>query len=64
MGKMIIDRPNDNPAAADIEMDKVRAALIPLVKLLARQAARDWMVKVANDNSAEVNQNTNNSEQE
>jgi hypothetical protein len=57
---------NDNPVQAHIEMgdDKVRAALIPLVRLLARQAARDWVVKVANDNSPEVNQNTNNSEQE
>jgi hypothetical protein len=45
-------------------MAKVRAALIPLVRLLARQAARDWVAKVANDNSTEVNQNTNNSEQE
>jgi len=55
---------NDNPGEADIEMVKVRAALIPLVRLLARQAARDWVAKVANDNSTEVNQNTNNSEQE
>jgi hypothetical protein len=30
---------------------KFRHALIPLVRLLARQAARDWLEKVANDNS-------------
>jgi hypothetical protein len=57
---------NDNAGQARIEMgdDKVRAALVPLVRLLARQAARDWVSKIANDNSPEVNQNTNNSEQE
>lgn len=55
---------NDNPGEADIEMGKVRAALLPLVRLLARQAARDWLDKVANDNTQEVNQNRNSSEQE
>ncbi len=55
---------NDNPGGADIEMDKVRAALIPLVRLLARQAARDWLDKVANDNAQEMNRNSNSSEQE
>lgn len=56
---------NDNPVQTHIEMgDKVRTALVSLARLLARQAARDWVVKVANDNSPEVNQNTNNSEQE
>jgi hypothetical protein len=57
---------NDNAGQARIEMgdDKVRAALVPLVRLLARQAARDWVSKISNDNSPEVNQNTNNSEQE
>jgi hypothetical protein len=36
----------DNPA-------KFRRALLPLVRLLARQAARDWLEKTANDNSPE-----------
>jgi hypothetical protein len=55
---------NDNAGEADIEMGKVRAALIPLVRLLARQAARDWLDKVANDNRQEVNQNRDSFEQE
>lgn len=55
---------NDNPGEADIEMGKVRAALVPLVKLLARQAARDWLAKVANDNAQKVNQNRDSSDQE
>ncbi|MEQ8395859.1 hypothetical protein [Thalassobaculum sp.] len=29
---------------------RVRALLTPLVRLLARQAARDWLDAVANDN--------------
>src|SRR5579859_5062391 len=32
--------------------DRVRAALRPLIKLLARRAARDWLRKAANDNVA------------
>ena len=28
------------------------AALVPLVRLLARQAARDWLKQAANDNPA------------
>jgi len=29
-----------------------QAALVPLVRLLARQAARDWLKQAANDNQA------------
>ncbi len=55
---------NDNPGGAAIEMGKVRAALLPLVRLLARQAAREWLAKEANDNTQKVTQNRNSPEQE
>jgi hypothetical protein len=45
-------------------MGKVRAALLPLVRLLARQAAREWLAKEANDNTQKVTQNRNSPEQE
>jgi hypothetical protein len=45
---------NDNAAKHDAAAipDGLRAALIPLVRLLARQAAHDWMQRVANDNAS------------
>ncbi|HLN23966.1 MAG TPA: hypothetical protein VK558_08285 [Patescibacteria group bacterium] len=39
---------NDNAAAGN----SAHAGLIPLVRLLARQAARDWLKQAANDNQA------------
>jgi len=40
---------NDNAAAGN----SAPAALVPLVRLLARQAARDWLKQAANDNRPE-----------
>jgi len=44
--------------------DTIRLKLIPLVRALARAAARDWLDKVANDNSAKLTQNKPDPEQE
>jgi hypothetical protein len=44
--------PQDNSAAAQaMTPEQVRMALRPLVHLLARQAAREWLDKIANDNA-------------
>lgn len=44
---------NDNSATEELKASDpalVRAKLVPLVKLLARQAAREWLKTAANDN--------------
>jgi len=51
--------PEDKKRAATI-----RAKLIPLVRALARTAARDWLDKVTNDNSGKLTQDKAESEQE
>lgn len=46
---------NDHPGDAvppPMTADQVRAVLRPLVHLLARQAAREWLHRVANDNTS------------
>jgi len=42
---------NDNGLAGDALPEHFQEALVPLVRLLARQAAREWVEKVLNDNS-------------
>ena len=44
---------NDNAAGGNRETTRNHAALVPLVRLLARQAARDWLKQAANDNRPE-----------
>ncbi|MBX3493017.1 MAG: hypothetical protein KF899_08660 [Parvibaculum sp.] len=44
-------RPADGNAAnsdVDPDLERIRLALVPLVKLLARQAAREWLRSAAN----------------
>lgn len=43
---------NDDGTESSVTMDpdKIRASLVPLVKLLARQAAREWYEQMASDN--------------
>lgn len=52
-GASISKPANDNGLAGDRSLGQFRTALIPLVRLLARQAARDWLEKTANDNRSE-----------
>jgi len=42
----------------------IRVKLVPLVRALARAAARDWLDKVANDNSVGLTQDKPEPEQE
>jgi len=56
-----LTRPPAGPAPANDHLndgaprpfapEQVRAALRPLVQLLARQAAREWLSQIANDNT-------------
>lgn len=41
---------NDNGLAGDGLPEHFQEALVPLVRLLARQAAREWVEKAINDN--------------
>jgi hypothetical protein len=46
---------NDNHGDRTLKImtpEEVRAALHPLVQLLARRAAHEWLTKAANDNSS------------
>lgn len=45
-------------------IETIRTKLAPLVHALARTAARDWLDKVANDNSTQLTQNKPAPEQE
>ncbi len=53
-GKRTSKPANDNGLARDGSFGQFRTALIPLVRLLARQAARDWHEKATNDNQSET----------
>lgn len=50
-GKRVVKPANDNGLAGDALPEHFQEALVPLVRLLARQAAREWVEKVLNDNS-------------
>jgi len=50
-GKRVVKPANDNGLAGATLPEHFQEALVPLVRLLARQAAREWVEKVLNDNS-------------
>lgn len=56
--------PDDERREETEYIDAIRAKLKPLVRALARAAARDWLDKVANDNSLHLTQNKPAPEQE